>query len=78
MQIQTVSKSQFKTNLLAYLRQVEKKKQPLLITHAGKITAKVVPYTETTSDIFKELSHTVISYQEPTEPVGQKDWEALQ
>jgi len=72
---QVVSKSQFKAGLLAYLRSVEKNKQPLIITHDGAAVIKVVPYKK--QPVIKSLRRTVLSYKKPTEPIGLKDWEVL-
>ncbi len=76
---QTVSKSQFKAQALEYLREVEKGKHPLIITHAGKPVAKVIPYREESDSeaILKSLRGTVLKYEDPTEPVGLEDWEVL-
>lgn len=76
--LQTVSKAQFKSKALEYLRQVEKNGQPLVITHSGRPAVQVIPYKqEKAEDILKELRGTVIKYEDPTEPVGLEDWEAL-
>lgn len=79
MQQQTVSKSQFKAQALELLRMVEKHKQPLIITHAGKPVAKVIPYKEESDQeaILKSLRGTLVYYKDPTEPVGLEDWEML-
>lgn len=77
---QTVSKSQFKAQALEYLREVEKQKIPLVITHAGKPVAKVMPYQEEDRDeaILKSLRGSVIKYEDPNEPaIDPEDWEAL-
>lgn len=73
----TVSKSQFKPQALEYLRLVEKTKKPLIITHAGKPVVQVIPYAISTTSILTSLRGSVISYKDPTEPVGVEDWEAL-
>jgi len=73
---QTVSKSQFKAQALEYLRTVEKKKQPLIITHNGKPVIKVSPYQEDPDQILKSLRGSVISYKGADEPVGE-EWNAL-
>lgn len=73
----TVSKSQFKAQLLGYLRQIERDKNPLIITHAGKPVARVLPYKEDPNKTLKSLRGTVIFYESPTETVGEKDWEIL-
>lgn len=76
--LQTVSKSQFKAKALEYLREVEKKKQPLTITHDGKAVVKIVPFKKgNDEDILKSLRGTVLRYDDPTEPVGEDDWETL-
>lgn len=81
MQQQTVSKSQFKAHALELLRSVEKKEESLVITHAGKPVAKVIPYKETQESdpeaILKSLRGTLVFYKGPTEPVGLEDWEML-
>lgn len=77
---QIVSKSQFKAQALEYLRNVEKTKTPLVITHGGKPVLDVVPHKEESKDpeaILKSLRGTVLKYEDPTEPVGLEDWEAL-
>lgn len=76
--LQTViSKSQFKPQVLEYLRLVEKQKKSLVITHAGKPVVKVVPYSQKDDSPLERLKGTVISYKRPFEPVGLDDWEAL-
>lgn len=76
---QVVSKSQFKAQALEFLRAVESKKQPLIITHAGKPVAKVIPYQQKSQqeEILKSLRGTVKFYKDPDEPVGLEDWEIL-
>lgn len=75
--LQTISKSQFKPQVLEYLREVEKLNKPLIITHAGKPVVKVIPYSETAKDVLQALRGTVIEYKQPTKPVAEKEWEAL-
>lgn len=75
MQQQIVSKSQFKAQVLEYLRNVEKKKQPLIITHVGKPVVKIIPYKDV--QVLNSLLNTVVYYKDPTEPVGENIWEAL-
>lgn len=74
---QTISKSQFKPQVLEYLRIVEKLKKPLIITHAGKPVVKVVPYSETPKNALQTLRNTVVEYKQPTKPVAEKEWEVL-
>lgn len=76
---QVVSKSQFKAQALEFLRAVEKEKQPLTITHAGKPVAKVIPYKQESDQeaILKSLRGTLKFYKDPDEPIGLEDWEVL-
>lgn len=74
---QIISKSQFKPQVLEYLRDVEKHKNPLIITHAGKPVVKVVPYSETPKNALIYLRNTVVYYKQPTKPLTSK-WEALE
>ena len=73
----TVSKSQFKPHALEYFRKIEETRQELIITDRGKPVLKVIPYTEDAEDTLLELRNSVIAYENPTEPVGMEDWEAL-
>ncbi len=78
--LQTVSKSQFKAQALEFLRAVEKEKTPLIITHAGKPVAKVIPYQAENRDeaILKSLRGSVLKYEDPTEPaIDPEDWDVL-
>lgn len=72
---QIISKSQFKSQVLEYLRNVEEKKQPLIVTHVGKPVVKIIPYQEIGA--LKSLENSVTYYKDPTEPVGNSSWEAL-
>lgn len=82
MQQQTVSKSQFKAQALEFLRNVEKSKQPLVITHEGKPVVEVIPYKEkqelSQESILQSLRGTVLKYEDPTEPaINPEDWDML-
>jgi len=73
--MQTVSKSQLKAQLLEYLRKVEKDKKPLVVTHLGEPVLKISPYKRDPEEILRSLKGSVAFYKDPTEPVGEKDWE---
>ena len=75
--MQTVSKTQLKSQLLSYFRTIEKTKKPLVVTHQGKPVLKVYPYKEKPEDILLKLKSSVVTFKDPTAPVGEKDWEAL-
>ena len=72
-----VSKSQLKSHLLEYLRAVEEEKKPLIVTHVGKPVVKISPYHENPDQILASLRKSVVTYEDPTLPIGDKEWEAL-
>ena len=72
-----VSKSQFKPKALEYLRLVEDLKRPLTITHGGKPVVRIIPYVDDQPKRALSLKGTVLLYDNPTDPVGEDDWEAL-
>lgn len=74
---QMISKSQFKPRALHYFREVEKTGKELIISDRGKPVLKIVPYNENPEEVLKALRGTVVKYDDPTEPVGLEDWEAL-
>lgn len=77
---QAVSKSQFKAQALEYLREVEKNKHPLIITHEGKPVIKVIPYKEENQEVAirQSLKGSVLRYDDPNEPViDPDDWDML-
>ena len=74
---QTVSKSRFKSRALEYFRQIENSRKPLIITDRGKPVLKIVPFSEDPEEILKELRNSVVKYKDPTEPVGESEWESL-
>jgi prevent-host-death family protein len=72
-----VAKSKFKPHALQYFREVERTGKALIITDRGKPVLKIVPYSEKPSEALRMLRNSVIKYENPTEPVGLNDWEAL-
>ena len=78
--MQTVSKSQFKAQALEFLRELERTKQPIVITHNKKPVAKVIPYKEVASDesIRQSLKGSVLYYIDPDKPaIDPEDWDML-
>jgi prevent-host-death family protein len=74
---QSVSKSQFKSKALEYFRQVETTGKSLVITDRGRPVLKLVPFAEDPAEVLRELRHSVLRYESPTEPVATEDWESL-
>jgi prevent-host-death family protein len=72
-----VTKSKFKPHALHYFREVERTGKELIITDRGKPVLKIVRYSENPSDALRMLRNSVITYENPTEPVGIDDWETL-
>ena len=77
MQIQTVSKSQFKAKALEYFRIIQATGQPILISHDDKPVIKISPYNQNAEVDLQALFGSLIKYDDPTGPVGLEDWEAL-
>lgn len=73
----TVSKANLKPKLLEYLRQVEETKQPLVITHFGKPSLKIVPVLDEEEETRKILAASITKYERPLDPVAVEDWEVL-
>lgn len=76
MQITTVSKSKFKAKALEYFRIIQETGQPILVTHNDKPVIKVIPLIENNVNL-KALFGSVLKYDNPMDPVGLEDWEAL-
>lgn len=72
-----LSKSKFKARALELLRRVERTGEELVITDRGRPVVKVVPYAVEPERLLSELRETVVRYDQPEEPVGAGDWEAL-
>jgi prevent-host-death family protein len=73
---ETLSKSKFKPKTLEYLRKVEESGEALIITDRGTPVIRIEPYREG-EDTLRFLRGCVIRFDDPTEPVGLPDWEAL-
>lgn len=75
----TVSKSAFKAQALEIMRGVEQSGKEVVITSHGKPTLIIKPYREDTDlSPLERLKGTVISYESPTDPISESDWDILQ
>lgn len=72
----SVSKSRFKAHALELFRQVERTGQPIIITDRGTPVLKLMPYREDPDGALRLLRESVVKYEAPTSPVGDKDWES--
>jgi len=73
-----VSKSEFKAKALEYFRQIEATGETLIVTDHGKPALEVRPYRIAERRPLDVLRSSVLRYENPTEPVGDNDWEAAQ
>jgi len=71
-----ISKSEFKAKALEVLRAVEDTGQPVLITDRGVPTVEVRPYRGQQRDAKQILKGSVLAFEKPEEPTGER-WEAL-
>lgn len=74
----TVPVRELKSKLSDYLHKVVDG-EDVFITKKGKIIAKIVAsdQNEAWEDKRKRLAGSLLFYKDPTEPVGEDDWEAL-
>lgn len=72
-----VSKSDFKAKALQFFREVEQSKRPLVITDRGRPVLELRPFEAESEATLQSLRGSVRRYDDPTEPVGTEDWEAL-
>ena len=73
----TISKSSFEKRPEEFLREVESTGEPLVITDQGKPVLRLVLYVPSPAEALESLRGSVLRYDDPTEPVGLEDWEAL-
>lgn len=73
-----VSKSQFKAKALEFFRQVETSGEPVVITDHGQPKLEVRPFKPLTRHPLEVLRGSVLRYDNPTAPITEDDWEALQ
>lgn len=77
MNIEEVSKTQFKAKALEYFRQVEASGKHVIVTDNGRPTIEVRRYKTDERPPLERLHGSVIELVDPFEPVGEDDWEAL-
>jgi prevent-host-death family protein len=73
-----ISKSEFKAKALEYFRQVESTGESLIVTDHGRPTLELRPYRDDVRDPLELLRGSLLRYDNPTDPVGEDDWEAAQ
>jgi prevent-host-death family protein len=73
----TVSKSRFKAKALEYFREVERTGQDIVITDKGRPVLRVSTFVDDPEQLLRSLRGSVLQFEDPTDPVGLGDWEAL-
>jgi len=76
--MKTMRAGEFKARCLKVMDQVQKTREPLVITKRGKPVAKLVPADKPMSDVFgclKGIVRIVGNIESPVVPL--EDWEAL-
>jgi antitoxin (DNA-binding transcriptional repressor) of toxin-antitoxin stability system len=77
MEVNQVSKSEFKAKALEFFRQVEASGESVIVTDHGKPTLEVRPYRNHERNPLDVLRGSVVRCDDPTEPVDV-EWEANQ
>ncbi len=73
-----ISKSQFKPKALEIMRQIEQSGESFIITDHGKPTLELRIYTPIDINPFERLQGSVVEYLNPTQPIGEDEWETAQ
>ncbi len=76
--MQTVSKSQLKTNMLEIFRQIESSGEELIVTHHNKPVLRIVPIQQglSVTEVFGDLQGKVVYNGDLDEPtIGE--WEEV-
>ena len=73
-----VSKSEFKAKALEFFRQVEASGESVIVTDHGRPALEVRPYRGLERNPLDVLRGSVVRYENPTDPVGEGEWEAAQ
>ncbi|MBA3580488.1 MAG: type II toxin-antitoxin system Phd/YefM family antitoxin [Gemmatimonadaceae bacterium] len=66
---------EFKTKCLELMDNVRDRRAEITITKRGVPVCKIVPLDQTPEPVFGSMAGTVLYYNDPTEPTGEK-WEA--
>jgi len=77
MPVSRISKATFKARALEIFRRVQETGEPVLITDHGRPVLRLEPYYGDDDAVLGSLRGSVVTYRQPTEPVGDDAWEAL-
>ena len=70
----TISKTRFTAHALELFRQVQRTGKPIVITDRGTPVLRLVPYRADPEAALRVLRGSIVTYQDPTEPVAEQDW----
>lgn len=75
--MKTMPISEFKAHALRVLGEVEKTKQPVVVTKRGKPVAEVVPFRGSDkAPVPGKLSETLVFEKDIESPIGESIWNA--
>ena len=70
-----ISKSAFKAHALEVMRGIEQTGEDVVITAHGKRSLVIKQYQDNAISPLEKLKGTVVSFDEPTAPICEDDWE---
>jgi antitoxin (DNA-binding transcriptional repressor) of toxin-antitoxin stability system len=71
-----ISKSSFKAHALEIMRQIEESGEAVVITSHGQPCLVLQKYQPTEENPLQLLRASVLSYENPTGPVADDDWQS--
>ena len=77
MDLERVTKSQFKARALEFFRKIEDSGSSVIVTDHGNPTVEIRRYRADKRSPLEALKNSVVEFREPTEPVAEDDWEVL-
>lgn len=72
-----VSKSKFKAHALEIFRRVEQTGEPVIVTDHGNPSLILRKYVDHKPSSRERLKGSILRYDDPLQPVGSEDWDAL-
>ena len=73
-----IPKSQFKPKAFEILRMVEEQNETVIVTDRGRDAVTITRANREKKSMTDSLAGGVEWYTDPTKPVGEEEWEALQ
>lgn len=74
--MKTLSVTEFKAEALRVIREVAKRREPIVLTNRGRPVVEIVPYRGSDEDAEPgKLSDALVSEKDIVSPVAESDWE---